>query len=304
MAEKRLYKIVAAFAAIFIYLFFVYMLVDFVKSNKQFIQDFGYNVDDAIVVELSAPVNDKPVHKPVDKPKPTPVPIPQPKHIVQPIIFPPDPEVLPEPIKEITPTQEVKEVIKEIEKEEKKLVQEEEESRDLIAKSAKDLFSTIRTEKYDKVLDERQKQDEARASRLKKQKAKQARKKEESKRRREKKAKALAAAKAAMRDIEQASAASHKKSGVEDAFWSPVSSRIQALWNRTIQTQDGLNADVQITIDSKGRLRYRIKRLSNNQQFDQKLHIFLQNLEYENFPKYRGGGSTSRIILFEDQESL
>jgi len=305
MVEKRLYRIIAAFGAIFIYLFFVYTLVDFVKNSKTIIQDFGYNVDDAIVVELSAPEKEKPVEKPKIKPvpKPTPKPVvepiilppdpkPEPKPVVKPIILPPEPEEKPEPkvepIKETPPEP----------------VQEKKESRDLVAKSARDLFSTVRTDNYDKVMDERRKQDATRASRLKKQKAEQARKKTEAKKRQKARAAAVAAAKAAMQEIEQSTASSHKKSGIEDAFWSPVSSRIQALWNRTIQTQDGLNADVKITIDNRGRLSYRIKRLSNNSLFDQKLHIFLQNLEYENFPKYRGGSSTSRVILFEDQEGL
>jgi type IV secretory pathway VirB10-like protein len=291
MVEKRLYKIIAAFGAIFIYLFFVYTLVDYIKNSEKIIQDFGYNVDDAIVVEIEAQENNKPIEKKVEKPKPTPKPIEKPKHTVPPIVLPPEPEVKPE----------VKPVVEEKKEVKKEIQQKEKESRDKVAKSAKDLFSTIRTEKYDKVIEERKKQDAARASRLKKQKAKQAQKKREAERR--KREKALAAARAAMQEVE-AAAASHKKSGQEDAFWSPVSNRIQALWNRTIQTQDGLSADVKITIDNRGRLTYRIKRLSNNSLFDKKLQIFLQNLEYESFPKYHGGKSTSRIILFEDQEGL
>ena len=314
MVEKRLYKIIAAFGAILIYLLFVYSFVEFVKSQKTIVQDFGYNVDDAIVVEIAAPVNEKPVEKPVEKPIPTPVPVvkpvvapiilppdpepkpvvqsipepePEPKPVIKPIILPPDPEPKKEPIKEIV-----------------KPVQEKKESRDLEARSAKDLFSTVRTDKYEKVVQERNKQDASRASRLKKQKAEQARKKQEAKRKRAQRQKALAAAKAAMQDVAQTEASSHKKSGIEDAFWSPVASRIESLWTRTIQTQDGLNADVKITIDSRGRLTYRIKRLSNNALFDQKLHIFLQNLEYESFPKYRGGGTTSRVINFEDKASF
>ena len=293
MVEKRLYSFIAFFGAIFIYFFFVYALVDFVKKQTMLVQDFGYDVDDAIVVEILAPENVNPIEKKIEKPKPTPKPVEKPieepkpepepkKPVVKPIIIPA------EPIKE------VKEVKQEPE-------QKEEVSRDIVAKSAKDLFSTVRTEKYDKLLDERRKQDASRASRLKKQKAAQARAKQEKKAQRKK---ALAEARAAMQNLDHASAASHKKSGTEDSFWSPVSNRIQSLWNRTIQTQHGLNADVRITIDNRGRLTYRIKRLSNNSLFDKKLHIFLQNLEYESFPKYRGGASTSRVILFEDQENF
>jgi len=286
MVEKRLYKIIAAFVAIFLYLFFVYLLVDFIKNSEKIVQDFGYNVDDAIVVDIAAPEQEKPLEKEVEKPKPKPMPV------VEPVVIPPELEVKPEPVKE------VEKIVEEPEVEEE---QKEEESRDKEAKSAKDLFSTVRTDKYDKVMQERQKQDAARASRLKKQKAEQKRKQAEKVKKR--KAKALAEARAAMQALES-SAFSHKKAGAEDAFWSPVSNRIQALWNRTIQTQDGLSADVRISIDNRGRLTYRIKRLSNNSLFDKKLQIFLENLEYESFPKYRGGGSTSRVILFEDQETL
>ncbi len=285
MVEKRVYKIIATLGALFTYLFFVFLLVDFVKNSHTLIQDFGYNVDDAIVVDIAAPKKIKPLEKELKKPKPLPTPTPKP------VIVPPKEVVKPEVIKE------VKEVVK---KPEKVVEQKEEESRDIKARSAKDLFSTVRTEKYDKVMQERRKEDAARASRLKKQRAKQRR--ERAERERKRKAKALAEAKAAMAALEQSVASSHKKSGQEDAFWSPVSNRIQALWQRTIQTQNGLSADVKITIDNRGRLSYRIKRLSNNALFNKKLKIFLQNLEYETFPRYRGGKSTSRTILFVDQE--
>ncbi len=291
MVEKRLYKIIATFGAIFIYLFFIYTLVDFVKNNQKVIQNFGYNVDDAIVVEIAAPENEKPIKKEIEKP----LPKPEPKQTLSPIILPPDP---------IEPDQPKQEPVKEVEEVIEEPVQEKKESRDIVAKSAKDLFSTVRTDKYDKVMQERRKQDASRASRLEKQKAEQVRKKANERKKRKAREKALAEARAAMQDIEHASAASHKKSGTEDAFWSPVANRITALWQRTIQTQNGLSADVRITIDNQGRLRYQIKRLSNNSLFDKKLQIFLQNLEYESFPKYRGGASTSKLLELEDKEDF
>ncbi len=291
MVEKRLYTIIATFGAIFIYLFFVYMLVDFVKNSEKIMQDFGYNVDDAIVVELVAPENKKPVVKEIDKPIPTPKPLP----VIKPVETPPTPirksEPIPEPVKEV---QEVKD----------EPAQQEKESRDKVAKTAKDLFSTVRTDKFDKVMEERLKQDASRASRLKKQKAEQERKKTQERKKRNAREVALAEARAAMENIDRSAAASHKKSGTEDAFWSPVANRIQALWNRTIQTQHGLSADVRITIDNRGRLSYKIIRLSNNSLFDKKLQIFLQNLEYESFPKYRGGASTTKLLELEDREDF
>ena len=291
MVEKRLYTIIATLGAVFIYIFFVYLLVDFVKNSEVVMQDFGYNVDDAIVIEIAAPENEKPIEKEIKKPKPSPTPVP----IVQPPITPPLPIVKSEPIPEAI--EKIEEVIEEP-------VEKVKESRDKIAKSAKDLFSTVRTDKFDKVMDESKKQDASRASRLKKQKAEQAQKKAQEKKRRKAREKALAEARAALHDIEVSSAASHKKSGTEDSFWSPVANRIQSLWNRTIQTQHGLSADVRITIDSRGRLTYQIKRLSNNSLFDKKLQIFLENLEYENFPSYRGGGSTTKVLYLEDREDL
>ncbi len=293
MVDKRLYTIIASFGAIFIYLFFVYALVDYVKNSEKVIQDFGYDVDDAVVVELVAPENEKPVEKEVEKPKPAPIPKP-----VTPVIqTPPEPEVKPEPIV-LPPEPEPIEVPKKVIPEPIEEPKVEQESRDIVAKSAKDLFSTVRTDKYDKVMDERRKEDASRASRLKKQKAKQ--RKQQAQQRK----KALEVARAAMQTLDSSSAASHKKSGSEDSFWSPVTNRIQAMWTRTIQTQPGLSAVVKITIDDQGRLRYRIKRLSNNSLFNKKLQIFLQNLEYESFPKYKGGESTSAVTTFADIEKL
>jgi len=281
MAEKALYRYIASFGAIAIYLMFAYFLVDFIKSNQILKKDYGYDVDDAVVVELSAPEKKKPQNSP--KPKQQPVPTP-PKPIE------PTPPKIAEPV----------EAVKEVKKveEESKEQQKEQVSRDIVAKSAKDLFSTVRTEKYDKVLDEHIKEEATRASRLKKQKAKEAKKREEEKKR---KAKILAAAHATMQVVQESAAASHKKSGEVDAFWSPVNNRIQALWERTISTQDGLSADVKITIDNMGKLTYRITRYSNNSLFDQKLKNFLENLEYETFPKYHGGSSISGTLTLEDK---
>ena len=73
-------------------------------------------------------------------------------------------------------------------------------------------------------------------------------------------------------------------------------------WNRTISTQDGLSANVKIKIDGQGRLTYKILSFSNNNLFDQKLKVFLDNLEYERFPKYRGGTSIEATFEFKDKE--
>ncbi len=288
MVEKRIYKIIASIGAVFIYLFFAYLLVDFIKDHKNVIVNFGYNVEDAIVVELDTPEAQKPVIKKEEK-KITPKP--------------PAKEAIKPPLPETKPIQKQEEK-KPLEKIEEAPKQIKKESRDIVAKSAKDLFSTVRTKKYDKIIEERHKQDAARASRLKKQKAEQKRQKEIEERARKRKEKALRKMREAMQSLESSSAASHKKSGVEDAFWSPVSNRIASLWERTIRTQAGLSAEVRIRIDNTGRLSYRIKRLSNNRLFDQKLQTFLENLEYETFPRYKHGKYTEKDILFQEEESL
>ena len=269
MVEKTRYSFIATFVAVATYLFFVYLLVDFIQGKDENKKDYGYNVDDAVVVELSAPPKKRP--KP-SKAKPDILPKPKP--------LPPQPEAKPEVKPEVKESKEAPE-------------QKEKESRDIVEKSAKDLFSTVRTEKYDKIAKERQKQDAARASRLAKQKAEQARKKK-------KRQKALAAARAASQELSSITA-SHKKKGEENNFWSPIGNRITGLWNRTISTQDGLFAKVRITINAQGKLSYKIKQLSNNTLFDQKLRNFLQNLEYETFPKYKGGDSTSIVLTFKDE---
>jgi hypothetical protein len=98
------------------------------------------------------------------------------------------------------------------------------------------------------------------------------------------------------------SPSSSKKRGDYHEYWSKVSNKIMSKWNRTISTQDGLKADVRIKIDNRGRLTYKILRFSNNNLFDQKLKVFLDNLEYERFPRYKGGSSIDATFEFTDKE--
>ncbi len=288
MAEKKIYKIIALIGAILIYLLTLSTLIAFVKSHHKDVKDFGYNVEDAIVVDLDT----KPSKTPIIEKKPTPQKAPTPKPVApQPIVEPTPPHEVQEPVQKEEEQKPQEEVLKAEEVKPKK-----QESRDIEAKSAKDLFSTMRAKDYNKVIEERQKQEEARASRLAKQKAARERKKAE----RKKRQKALAAAKALLQDL-SSSAGTHKKRGEKDDFWSPVSSKIMAKWNRTISTQDGLSAVVKIRIDNSGHLSYKIKRLSNNTLFDSKLKIFLENLEYDRFPSYHGGPYIEADFIFKDQ---
>ena len=287
MANKNIYNIIAIVVAFFTYIFFISLLVAYIKSSKNEIKDYGYDVNEAIVVELDT----KPSQNPTPQKKIVPNPTPQ-KRVEQKVLEPVIEEKKVEPVeKEPVQEQKIENIVKTQEIKEK--VQE---ARDKEAKSAKDLFSTIRSKDYKKVLEERKKEDAARASRLAKQKAAKRRKEQERKRR----AKAVAEAKALLQNL-QSSASSHKKSGERDDFWSPVSNKIMSKWQQTISTQDGLMALVKIRIDNNGVLSYRIKRLSNNSLFDTKLKVFLENLEYEKFPRYKDGPYIEATFTFKDQ---
>ena len=310
MVEKKLYKIVAFFIAILLYILFGTALISYIKESAKIIKDYGFNVDDAIVVELSNE-EDKPQKKSSIKEKIIPKPIvvpPTPKviksepikeeHKVEPIVLPPDPE--PEPVIE------KKIEIEKPKEEPKKLEEKPQESRDKEEKSAKDLFSTVRTDDYDKVLQERIKEDKARASRLKKQeaqkKAQQRAKRAKAKKEKQKRERIAREAQEMVENFNLSAPTSHKKRGDRHEYWSEVSSKIMSKWNRTISTQDGLNANVRIKIDSKGRLTYKVLSFSNNNLFDTKLKAFLDNLEYERFPRYKGGSSIEATFEFKDKE--
>lgn len=278
MAEKNLYKNIASFVAIFAYLFLIFSVITFIKKEAKLKKDYGFNVEDAIVVNIDSLIKDKP--KPIEKLKPEPIA----KPIVKPIILPPDPEPIVEPLKP-------EPVI-------------EKESRDLVAKSAKDLFSTLRVDDYKKAMQEKQKQEEARASRLKKQKAEKAKKRAEEKKKNEKKRKKREAKEAQklVQQMQISTPTSHKKSGEKHEFWSFVSSKIMSKWQRTISTQDGLSATVTIRIDNHGKLTYSDLQSSYNSLFDTKLKVFLDNLEYERFLSCKQGSFIEAEFEFTDKE--
>ena len=313
MAEKKLYKIIAFFIAILLYILFGTALISYIKESAKVVKNYGFNVDDAIVVELSneedkpqkkIPIKEKIIPKPIVVP-PTPKiiksePIIKKEPKVEPIILPPDPK--PEPI----PVVEKKIEIEKPKEKPKKIEEKPQESRAKEEKSAKDLFSTVRTDDYDKVLQERIKEDKARASRLKKQKAKrkaqERAKRVKAKKERQKRDQIAREAQEMVENFNLSTPSSHKKKGDRHEYWSEVSNRIMSKWSRTISTQDGLKADVKIKIDNRGRLTYTILRFSNNNLFDQKLKVFLDNLEYERFPRYKGGSSIDATFEFTDKE--
>ncbi len=302
MADKNLYKFIASLIAIIAYLFIAFSLITFIKDEKKPKKDYGYSIEDAIVVNIDSLLDDKP--KPLEKlapkpvqikqsePKPVPKPV-EPVHKIEPIILPPDPEPEPEPKVEpiILPldTQPI----------------EEEDARDKEAKSAKDLFSTLRTDDYKKAMKERQKQDEARASRLAKQEAKKLKKAKEVEAKRKKEQQKKAKAREAREVVEQmqiSTPSKSKKSGEKHEFWSFVSDKIMAKWQSTISTQDGLSATVVIRINNRGKLSYSDLQSSNNSMFDTKLKVFLDNLEYDRFPSYKEGRFIEAQFEFTDKE--
>jgi hypothetical protein len=320
MADNNLYKIIGFLTAIFLYIISILVVVGVISANKKIIKDYGFDVEKAIVIDISdekpAPKQRvQPKKRPKEKPKPVvknspkpivlppdPEPKPKPVHQVEPIILPPDPDPKPEPKPEPEPeVHQVEPVILPPDPEPIPNPQPKEESRDKVERSVKDLFSTVRTDKFDKVMSEREKTEAARASRLKKRKAEDARKKAQRIKKEKARRKAQQQAKRLMQQL-QATKSSNKKRGEIDDFWSPVSNRIMSKWNRTISTQDGLKASVKIRINSRGKLSYRNLRLSGDQLFDHKLKVFLENLQYDKFPAYRKGSYIEATFEFKDKE--
>ena len=151
---------------------------------------------------------------------------------------------------------------------------------------------------------EKRKQEEARASRLKKQKAQKAKKKADAKRKKEAKRRKKKAQEAQklVEQMQISTPTSHKKSGENHEFWSFVSNKIMSKWQRTVSTQDGLSATVTIRINNQGRLSYSDLQSSYNSLFDTKLKVFLDNLEYERFPSYKQGSFIEAEFEFTDKE--
>jgi outer membrane biosynthesis protein TonB len=299
MAERFSDKLIGLITAIFVYLALIFAIYYAVVVDKPEKKDYGFNVKDAIVVDIDTLVKEKP--QPVQKPKPVNQTRQMPAHVVLPSEKP-----LPKPIEKHAekPLPALPE--NEPEPKEEPTAQKQKESRDKMARSAKDLFSTIRTEKYAKAMEEKRKEAAARASRLKKQKAEQARKKRAAKKRARaearKRARQHAEAQKLLQELDASQATSrHRKKGEEHEFWSYVSDKIMSKWNRTIATQDGLKGYATIRIDNKGHLTYKNLKLSGNSLFDTKLKVFLDNLEYTKFPAYKNGPYIEAVFEFKDQ---
>lgn len=171
------------------------------------------------------------------------------------------------------------------------------DSRDIVSKKAKDLFSTMKVKKNANEIEEKLKQDEARASRFKKIKAKSLFKSDDIDKKKIKQM--LVQIKKVLKDKKD-----KVKGDEDDKYASEISSIIMSKWEATISTRDGLKALVSIKIDQNGRFIYRILNLSFNSLFDEKLKHFLDNLTQEKFPPYKNGKYFEANLLFADKEEI
>ncbi len=300
MVEKFEFKLVALLLSIALYVALLFGIYYIVFEDEKQKKDYGFNVEDAIVVNIDSLLKEKP--KPIEKIKPAPKPKPKPKPIpkkISEISEPLEPKpVINEPIKK-EPIKKVR-----IQNSETKI---QKEARDKTPKSAKDLFSTVRTDKYEKAIKEQQKQKEAKASRLKKQEARLAKQRAlREKRRKERereRAKRMKETQRLLEDLQiSQTTSSSRKKGEEHEYWSFVSDKIMAKWQRTVSTQNGLKGSALIRIDKNGKLTYRNLKLSGNSLFDTKLKVFLDNLEYERFPAYKEAPYIEAVFEFKDKE--
>ncbi len=165
------------------------------------------------------------------------------------------------------------------------------ESRDKVERrSLKSLFSTVKTEDYKKIMEEKRVSHKTRASRLKK---------EINKNSSAKKKRILKLIKG-LKLSENKGARSFKK-GEYDEYIGKIQEIIDLKWQQTPQTLPGNKAYVLIKIDKYGRFSYKIEKLSYNNAFNAKLKEFLESLKYTRFPPYRKGRYIEIKIEFKDE---
>jgi len=170
------------------------------------------------------------------------------------------------------------------------------DSRDIFQKKAKDLFSTVRVDKKDaNAIEEKIKQNKARASRLKKQSASELFK--SSTHEKEKLIKELSGIKKLIKKSK-----TKIKGKNDDKYFAKVSAIIMEKWANTIATKDGIKATVIIKITKNGKLTYRNLKKSFNNIFDRKLKQFLDTLTKEKFPNYTDDDYIEAEFLFSDRE--
>ncbi len=273
MDSQRFFNIIGIIFSISLYILIFLLIAYYIHKQDNKNKDYGFNIEEAIVVNL-------------EQSEPKKEPKPETKPILESQIQTPKKE-------SIKPPQEEKSV---------KIEKKTKESLDQKPKSVKELFEDVEFKELQKEIQKTKQEIAARESRLKRQRELERIRAEkiaqEIQRRRE--------AKQAAKIIEdlniKTSSSSNQKSGEYDDFWSDISNKIMAAWQRTISTQDGLKANVRIRIDNRGNLTYKILKLSNNNLFDRKLKAFLDNLTYERFKSYKDGPYIEAIFEFKDQE--
>jgi len=259
MANTKLINYTATFISVGLYVLILLFVVKITGEDIKDIKNFGYDIEKSVIVNLdSLPTSNKKV-----TPKTTTVKKPK-----------------------------IIKVSENIEKETKK------DSRDIVEKDAKNLFSTMKVDKKKaNEVEEKIKQEKTRASRLKKQSAKELFKSSSIDKIKVKKE---------LIKMQKLLSNSSKKSEIkgkyDDKFFAKVSNIIMQKWNATIGTKDGLKATVVLKIDKKGKLSYRNLKSSFNNIFDSKLKDFLDSLSNELLPKYKNGDYIEAEFLFTDRE--
>ncbi len=179
---------------------------------------------------------------------------------------------------------------KEIQKPKKELLQKK-ESRDKKENiNLKSLFSTVRTEDYKKIAEEKRVSYKTRASRLKKQITKENLKKTK---------KILKLIKELK--LSNKIGAKASKRGEYNEYIGKIQEIIDLKWQQTPQTFPGNKAIALIKIDKYGRFSYKIEKLSYNNTFNIKLKEFLESLKYSKFPPYKKGRYIEIKIEFKDE---
>jgi protein TonB len=90
-------------------------------------------------------------------------------------------------------------------------------------------------------------------------------------------------------------------SGTFDPFIGKISDILSEKWAETIYTTAGMKAQVEITINNSGAFSYSIVSLSYNNDFNEKLKNFLENMRDEVFPPYEGEGIFKFNTIFKDE---
>lgn len=85
-----------------------------------------------------------------------------------------------------------------------------------------------------------------------------------------------------------------------DEFYAEVQEILAKNWNPVRQGTE-YSAEVEITIDARGVFSYLIKKDSGNLEFDKVLQEFLDIMQTQDFPPYKGGSKTTIMVTFKTE---